>query len=133
MNDAEIFDRVTKERGRFHGFLDRSKLHALNSPNALKDLINEFARRVLSKLPNIHFLISYATLGLTAFNENGRYFIGLYTGTIFMLRMVISDACLSDPQLFLKIGDRRRKLLTWRRYPEYSTKKRRLRWSKMRF
>ena len=68
------------------------------------DLINS-AKRVLPRLPPIHFdFINNKEISAIAFKSNGRYFIGVNTGALYMLRMVIGRM-LSDSHVFQSIGD----------------------------
>ena len=63
------------------------------------------ARQQLPQLPNIHFgFVSDGNVNAFAFKSDDRYFIGLTTGTVFMLELVIMRM-LSNGQLFPDVGN----------------------------
>jgi hypothetical protein len=107
MTDAEVFHEETKQSG---GRLDREILP--DAANALfaeieeraSDLI-ETARRAMPLLPPIHFdFVFNGAINAVAFKSHNHYFIGLNTGTAFMLRFVIGRM-LSDRRFFQFIGN----------------------------
>jgi hypothetical protein len=63
------------------------------------------AREVLPNVPEIHvdFIVS-GNINAVAFRSGAQYFIGIYTGTIFMLNSMIGRM-LSDARVFLYAGD----------------------------
>ena len=107
IQDAEIFRRETAALG---GPIPRDSLPAPvkaaydEVAERAEDLI-ACARGALDRLPPIHFdFIHNAAINAVAFRADGRYFIGINTGTLFMLRMVIGRM-LADPRAFPSIGD----------------------------
>ncbi len=112
--DAEIFRRETVALGcPFRRDLAPAPVKAGYDAVAerARDLI-ACARRAVDGLPPIHFdFILNPTINAVAFRASNRYFIGINTGTLFMLRMVISRM-LSDPRAFPSIGDPSRKSAT---------------------
>ena len=69
-----------------------------------EDLINA-ARSHVPGLPPVHFdFIVNPGVNAVAFRAKDQFFIGMTTGLIFMLRLVIGRM-LADPQLFRQIGD----------------------------
>ena len=68
------------------------------------DLVNS-ARRVIPRLPQIYFDFIYnPKINAFATRDTDRYFIGITTGALFMLRAVIGRM-LSDPRVFQFVGD----------------------------
>jgi hypothetical protein len=105
--DQETFMRVA---GGFGRPLVRDQLPARGKAfydaiaERAKDLIAQ-ARRAVKGLPPIYFdFIVNPQISAVAFRAGKRYFIGLNTGTVFMLRMVIGRM-LSDPRTFISVGD----------------------------
>jgi len=107
MNSNDIFDRETKIFG--------GRLHKENMPSATRELYSEIAdhaedlidsvHSVIPGLPPIHFdYIHNSQINALAFRRGDRYYIGLYTGTVFMLRLVIGRM-LSDSHLFGWVGN----------------------------
>ncbi|WP_028218085.1 M48 family metalloprotease [Paraburkholderia oxyphila] len=69
-----------------------------------EDLIAQ-ARHAVEGLPPIYFdFIRNPQVNAVAFRAGNRYFIGVYTGLLFMLRMVIGRM-LADSKVFPSIGD----------------------------
>jgi len=63
------------------------------------------ARQHLHGLPEIHFDFAYdGEINAIAFRSEGRYFIGVTTGAIYMIQLVLGRM-LSRPDLFPKTGD----------------------------
>jgi len=63
------------------------------------------AQRILPNLPQIHFdFIFNGEINAVAFRSDERYFIGCYTGILFMLDLVVGRM-LSDSRIFKFVGD----------------------------
>jgi hypothetical protein len=106
-DQTEIFRRATASLGRP---LLRDQLPAQvkaaydDIAERANDLI-ALARGAVKGLPSIYFdFIVNPQINAVAFRADEQYFIGLNTGTLFMLRMVIGRM-LSDPRAFLSVGD----------------------------
>jgi hypothetical protein len=104
---SETFRRVTR---RFGEPLQRDLMSEPTRAaydevaNEANDLIQQ-ARNALPGLPQIHFdFILSSNVNAVAFAAEGEYFIGINTGTLFMLRLVIGRM-LSDSRAFPSIGD----------------------------
>jgi hypothetical protein len=68
------------------------------------DLIGR-AREAIDGLPPIHFgFIHNGEINAVAFRSDEQYFIGIYTGLLYMLRLVIGRM-LADARTFPSIGD----------------------------
>lgn len=106
MTEAEIFDTETKYTGGrwpYEQLPEPVKSAYTEVAERAEDLIGS-ARRALPQLPPIHFdFIHDAKVNALAFKAKGRYFIGLTTGTLYMLRMVIGRM-LSDARTFDFVG-----------------------------
>lgn len=92
--------------GRFRGENAPEKVREFYDDVALRanDLIR-CARDVIPELPHVHFdYVLNGNINALAFRRGDAYFIGLYTGALFMLRLVIGRM-LSDSRLFLSIGN----------------------------
>lgn len=107
MKDSDLFHTVTASIG---GRLPREIV-----PDKAKEVYDEIAERAndliavtrnqLPNLPPIYFdFIKNSSINAVAFKAGGRYFIGINTGTLYMLRSVIGRI-LSDARLFRRIGD----------------------------
>lgn len=107
MTNAEIFHQATS---RFGGRFQRDR-----APEAVKRFYEEAeerafdliarAREVVPNTPEIHVdFILNGKINALAFKSHDRYFIGIYTGALFMLRSVIGRM-LSDARLFRYAGD----------------------------
>jgi Peptidase family M48 len=103
--DSETFRRATAHRGAplpddMHPQV-RATYYSIAA--RAEDLIKR-ARKARG-LPPIHFdFIVNPQINAFAFRAADRYFIGINTGTIYMLRMVIGRM-LSDPRVFSFIGE----------------------------
>ena len=94
MTDAEIFDREMKPYG---GRLDR-RIPAGTPAESLYTQIEQAAngmilsaRSHVPRLPEIHFdFIHNGEINAYAFKSEGRYFVGVTTGTLYMLQFVLS-------------------------------------------
>lgn len=107
MNDIDIFNTVTASiGGRFPLEIIPDQIKKVYDEVAERanDLIN-VARKHVPNLPPIYFdFIHNSSINAVAFKAAGRYFIGINTGTIFMLRSVIGRI-LSDARMFRRIGN----------------------------
>ncbi|SAK80520.1 hypothetical protein AWB81_03970 [Caballeronia arationis] len=105
--DTKIFRRETT---RFGGPLIRKDVPprgraAYNDIAERADDLIAQARRAVKRLPPIYFdFIHNPQINAVAFRADGRYFIGLYTGLVFMLRLVIGRM-LADANAFPSVGD----------------------------
>jgi len=106
MTDAEIFDIETSYTGgrwAYEHLPERIREAYVEVVERAVDLIDS-VRRALPQLPPIHFdFIHDGRVNALAFRAKGRYFIGITTGTLYMLRMVIGRM-LSDPRTFVFVG-----------------------------
>src|SRR5580658_3170137 len=98
MTDSELFNSFTASfGGRFPR--DLAPEHARYEYEQIEDWAQDLisaARKELPNLPPIHVdFIRNRTINALAFKANDRYFIGLNTGTVFMLRWLI-NRMLSD-------------------------------------
>ena len=108
MTDAEIFDREMKP---FGGRLDR-RIPAGTPAESLHTKIEQVAngmilsaRSHVPHLPEIHFdFIHNGKINAYAFKSNGRYFVGVTTGTLYMLQVVLSRM-FADRGLFPTYGN----------------------------
>jgi hypothetical protein len=126
MTDAEIFERFVKAKGlgsRFHRDLvspeywDRTYAHVTNWA---KHLIDD-ARKFVQKLPPIHFDFIYnPEVNAWAFKDEGCYFIGITTGTMFMMDFLFFRM-LSDARLFPEIGNPKAEQGSFPPLPNYTT------------
>lgn len=107
MENVEIFDQAVApigQRFRWESTPEQVRLAYAGMQERAQELIAA-ARQNLPSLPEIHFDFALnGSINASAFEAKGRYFIGLNTGTIFMLRSVIGRM-LSDSHLFVKIGN----------------------------
>lgn len=106
--DAQIFGEIAKGRGGH-------ALHDVELPpearQAYEDLslraqdLIRSARSAVSGLPHIHFgFVRHAEVNAFATCTQGRYFIGVNTGLVFLLRMLIGRI-LADRALFAWVGN----------------------------
>ena len=107
MTNSEIFhNEIMSRGGRFQRQSAPENVKRVYKAveERAQDLIRA-ARRVLPNLPEIHLdFILNGKINAVAFRSKERYFIGLHTGTLFMLRSVIGRT-LSDSRLFQRVGD----------------------------
>jgi hypothetical protein len=107
MTNSEIFHNETISfGGRFQRERAPENVKSVYGvvEDRAQDLISA-ARRGLPNLPQIHFdFILNGGINAVAFRSKQGYFIGCYTGTLFMLRSVIGRM-LSDSRLFQHVGD----------------------------
>ena len=107
MTSSEIFHEETLQfGGRFQRERAPEKVREFyeETEERAKNLISS-ARTVLPITPEIHVdFILNGKINALAFKSHDRYFIGIYTGTLFMLRSVIGRM-LSDARLFHYAGD----------------------------
>ncbi|MHA4741993.1 M48 family metalloprotease [Dyadobacter sp. MSC1_007] len=107
MTDADLFNALTASLGgRFPREIapDAAKAAYAEIAERANDLI-AVTRKHLPNLPAIYFdFIANSSINAVAFKAGGRYFIGINTGTIFMLRSIIGRI-FSDSRLFRRIGD----------------------------
>jgi hypothetical protein len=105
--NAEIFRRATLGWGiAYNPDLMPGPVKASYEDIAARadDLIQS-ARDAVPGLPVIHFdFIVNGHINVYAFRAADRYFIGMNTGTLYMLRLIIGRM-LADPRLFPSIGD----------------------------
>ncbi len=108
MTDAEIFDREMKP---FGSRLDR-RIPAGTPAESLYTQIEQAAngmilsaRSHVPRLPEIHFdFIHNGEINAYAFKSEGRYFVGVTTGTLYMLQVVLSRM-LAERALFPSYGN----------------------------
>ena len=108
-NDADIFHRFMVSLGKRRA--DRT-VHAGKPSESLFNGMESLARGTIASarqhlhgLPEIHFDFTYdGEINAIAFRSEGRYFIGVTTGAIYMIQLVLGRM-LSHPDLFPKIGD----------------------------
>jgi len=107
MKDIDLFHTLTTSiGGRFPREIapDEAKKAYDEIAERANDLIAA-ARNQLPNLPAIYFdFILNSSINAVAFKAAGRYFIGINTGTVFMLRSIIGRV-LSDARLFRRIGN----------------------------
>lgn len=107
MNYSDKFDhKVRHMGGRFHGedAPETVKKFYENVTLRANDLIR-CARDVIPELPHVHFdYVLNGGINALAFRCGDAYFIGLHTGALYMLRLVIGRM-LSDSRLFTSIGN----------------------------
>ena len=109
MTDDEIFHRVIGKLG-LGGRLVRKAMPEQSeiAYNQIAEDAQELvysAQHLLPGLPQIHFdFVWNGTINAWAFKEEGKYFIGLTTGTIYLLTLVFARM-LSDSRLFPTIGN----------------------------
>src|SRR5262249_20954907 len=100
MTDAEIFDMETEYAGGrwvYERPPERKSGAYTETGGRAVDLIG-CARRDLPRLPAIHFdFIHNSEVNALTFKAKDRYFIGITTGTLYMLRMIIGRM-LCDPR-----------------------------------
>src|ERR1700726_4275939 len=106
--DAEIFGDIAKGR-RAHALQDvelppEARHYYEDLRSRAQDLI-ESARSAVSGLPPIYFdFVLHPEVNAFATREQGRYFIGVHTGLVFLLRLLIGRM-LFDGALFPWIGN----------------------------
>jgi hypothetical protein len=104
---AQIFRDIAKRR-RAHALQDvelpaEAKRNYKDLSLRAEDLITS-ARSAVSGLPPIHFgFVLHSEVNAFATREQGHYFIGVHTGMVFLLRLLIGRM-LSDASLFPGIG-----------------------------
>jgi hypothetical protein len=106
MTDAEIFHHeMLRYGGRARLPPDHpAKLGYDKIAKRAEELISS-AMALVPNLPHIHFdFVINGVINAWAFKSHGRYFIGLSTGAVFMLELVIMRM-LSDSRLFHTIGN----------------------------
>ena len=106
--DHEIFANIAQERSTQALREVRLPPEARRGYDQLclraEDLI-ESARNSVSGLPSIYFdFVHHPEVNAFATREQGRYFIGVHTGLVFLFRLLIGRM-LSDRALFPWIGD----------------------------
>ena len=108
MTDAEIFDREMKP---FGGRLDRRIPAGTPAESLYKEIEQAANGMILSarshvqRLPEIHFDFIYnGKINAYAFKSEGRYFVGVTTGTLYMLQVVLSRM-LAERGLFPTYGN----------------------------
>jgi hypothetical protein len=108
MTDAEIFNREITRLGLGYRKEISPDHPARKGYEHIRNIAEELiasAKENLPRLPDIHFDFIYKEdINAVAFKSEGRYFIGLTTGTIYMLELVIMRM-LSDSHLFDTIGN----------------------------
>lgn len=107
MNLESVFDENVEELGgRFR--VEEKSPEVQAGYKLITDQANELigsAREAIPELPHIHFdYILNGNVNAVAFRRSGHYFIGIHTGTIFLLRLIIGRM-LSDQSLFLSVGN----------------------------
>jgi hypothetical protein len=108
MTDSEIFDAATKS----YGGEIKGPLHDANSNLTGYGFVKQLAdiwivamRRLYPKLPEIYVgFVDNPTLNAAAFTVEGRYFVAVFAGTIYLFHSVFR-AMLSDRRILLHIGD----------------------------
>jgi len=104
---AQIFGDIAKGR-RAHALQDvelpaEAKRYYEDLSLRAEDLITS-ARSAVSGLPPIHFgFVLHSEVNAFATREQGHYFIGVHTGMVFLLRLLIGRM-LSDAAFFPRIG-----------------------------
>ncbi len=108
MTDAEIFDRMVKP---FGGRLDRRRHTGTPAESLYKETEQVANGMILSarshvpRLPEVHFdFIHNGEINAYAFKSEGRYFVGVTTGTHYMLQVVLSRM-LAERGLFPTYGN----------------------------
>jgi hypothetical protein len=105
MSDADIFHDVMLPYG------GRWDLH--NSPmsdywSSFKDAANELVdatKQFFPRMPEVYFdLVSNPGIQAYAFTSHGRYFIGVYSGTVFLLDTIFSRM-MCDRRALPKVGN----------------------------
>lgn len=112
MTNAEIFHREITRLGLGARMKIPDGIPPENPTRKAYDYIKKIseeliasAKENLPRLPNIHFDFIYnENINAVTFKAEDRYFIGLTTGTIYMLELVIMRM-LSDSRLFDTIGN----------------------------
>jgi hypothetical protein len=107
MTSAEIFyERVVPRGGRFpRDLVPEAVRKYYDSIEADAQFLINSAREVVSNVPDVHVdFVLNGNINALAFRSGDQYFIGIYTGTIFMLNSMIGRM-LSDARLFLYAGD----------------------------
>jgi hypothetical protein len=107
MTDVEIFDREVIRLG-----LGPRLLHTCNDAKCAYSQIRintetliSSARQHLPKLPPIYFdFIQNSRINAFAFKSDGKYFIGLNYGTVYMLELIFMRM-LADSRLFDFVGN----------------------------
>lgn len=104
--DQELFESAMATTGGAlceNKLEERARIFYADASERARDLIKS-AREAIPKLPPIHFdFVANGQINAVAFGSEGRYFIGLHSGTLFMLRLVIGRM-LSDPDILQQIG-----------------------------
>ena len=107
MNLNDIFDHEVRQLGgrfRVEDVPENVRAFYDDISARANDLI-KCVRDVIPKLPPVHFdYVLNGKINALAFRRGDTYFIGLHTGALFMLRLVIGRM-LSDASLFPSIGN----------------------------
>ena len=107
MTDAEIFDQQVDRfglGGRLVHNCDQ-EMCAYKHIRLIAETLISSARHLLPTLPPIHFdFIKNSDVNAFAFKADGRYFIGVNYGTVYLLELLLTRM-LADPRLFEMIGN----------------------------
>jgi hypothetical protein len=111
MTDAELFDRFVKTRGMGTRFEPKGRM-TVEDWNRSYGHIHKYAehligsaRSLIPKLPPIYFDFIYnPEVNAYAFKDEGRYFMGITTGLMFMAEFVFFRMP-SDGRIFSNIGN----------------------------
>src|SRR5690242_8163823 len=106
--EAEIFRQIVIQRQRRALDYEQLRPEIRRSYDLIKlrarDLIGS-AQADVAGLPPIYFdFVVDPQVNAFATRKEGRYFIGLNTGLVFLLRLLITRM-LADPTLFPRVGD----------------------------
>ena len=106
MNNAELFHReMINFGGRFRVPPEGPQALAYAHFSELSEAVIRSAKTLIPTLPEIHFdFIFNEKVNAVAFESEGTYFVGVTSGTLYMLILVIFRM-LSDVQLFEFIGN----------------------------
>lgn len=106
MTNVEIFHReMTRLGGRLKLQSGSPAEAAYATVTDRARLLISSARELLPHLPHIHFdFVLNGDINAYAFKSEGRYFIGITTGALYMLELVFMRM-LSDSRLFDSIGN----------------------------
>ena len=123
MQDTDLFHKLTMPMGgRFHR--EEAPVEARLAYDEIAERANNLiavTRDQLQTLPPICFdFIQNSSINAVAFKAVGKYFIGINTGTIFMLQSVLGRI-LSDARLFRRVGDPSKELKDLEPLSDYST------------
>ena len=108
MTDAELFHRETLRYGLGGRLIFQPESPSAKSYDQIRkraETLVVSARENLPRLPHIHLdFVSNENINAFAFKSEGRYFIGLTYGTIYLLELIFMRM-LSDSRLFDTIGN----------------------------